>query len=237
MFIPQTEWNTILKSLFENDQFNLIQDKLDEDEKYFNIYPPKDLIFNAFSYFNPIDTRVVIIGQDPYHQQGQGNGLAFSVNDDIKHPPSLKNIFKEIYNDLGVSGIDNSDIKTRSGNLEYLAKQGVLLLNTTLTVRESKPNSHLKIWMGFVVEILKNLLEIKTENIVFMVWGGNAQRVIDKLVKSGINMENNKIIRCNHPSPLSANRGGWFGTNPFSKCNEYLVSKDTDPIDWMGSLN
>ena len=135
------------------------------------------------------------------------------------------------------NGIDNSNINTRSGNLEYLAKQGVLLLNKTLTVRGSKPNSHIKIWSGFVVEVLKSLLTQKTENIVFMVWGGNAQSVIDKLVKSGTDMNSHKIIRCNHPSPLSANRGGWFGTKPFSKCNEYLTSKDIPTIDWVGSLN
>lgn len=228
-------WDKIIQT--NANSLETMSKQLIDDTEYFKIYPPKELIFNSFKYFSPIDTRVIIIGQDPYHQPGQGNGLAFSVNDGIKHPPSLKNIFKEIYSDLGESGIEDCDINTRSGNLEYLAKQGVLLLNTTLTVRDSKPNSHVKIWAGFVCEVLKSLLSQKTENIVFMVWGGNAQSVIDKLVKQGVNMDSHKIIKCNHPSPLSANRGGWFGTKPFSKCNEYLDSKDIGTIDWMGSLN
>ena len=228
----ETTWNSIIEDLFSKEQFSTIKTQLKADEEHFKIYPPENMRFNAFNYFNPIKTRVVVIGQDPYHQEGQGNGLAFSVNDGVKHPPSLKNIFKEIYSDLQA---DTKDIITCSGNLEYLAKQGVLLLNTTLSVRDSKPNSHVKIWSGFIVAVLNELLKLKNKGIVFMVWGGNAQSVIDKLKKSNENcFDNHTIIKCNHPSPLSANRGGWFNTKPFSRCNEYLSGVGEESIDWLG---
>ena len=227
----ETTWNNIIDKVFSKEEFSSIKPQIKADREHFKVYPPEEMVFNSFNYFNPSGTRVVIIGQDPYHQPGQGNGLAFSVNDGVKHPPSLKNIFKEIYCDIEA---DTKDILTRSGNLEYLAKQGVLLLNTTLTVRDSKPNSHLKIWSGFIVSILNELLKIKKEGIVFMVWGGNAQSVIDKLKKNKIDcLDNHMIIKCNHPSPLSANRGGWFNTKPFSKCNEYLTGVGCDPINWL----
>ena len=171
-----TDWKEIITKILNYEKLGSIEEKLSEEYQNFEglseIYPKKELIFNAFNYFNFKDLKVVIIGQDPYHQPNQANGLCFSVNDNIKIPPSLKNIFKEIYSNYNLE-LPN----LTNGNLEYLAKQGVLLLNNTLTVRQSSPNSHLQIWKGFSDEIINYILQ-NNENIVFLLWGNNAKKIL-----------------------------------------------------------
>lgn len=183
-------------------------------------FPPKDFVFNALKLCNPKDVKVVILGQDPYHGFGQANGLAFSVYDGVKWPPSLTNIFKEVATDLDVA-------LPLSGNLERWAAQGVLLLNNTLTVEEKLPNSHAKLgWSNFTDAIIKTLSD-QNEDIVFMLWGGFAQKKA-KLIDAN----KHKILLSGHPSPLSANRGFWFGNKHFSKANAFLKSKNKAIIAW-----
>ena len=183
-------------------------------------FPPKDFVFNALKLCNPKDVKVVILGQDPYHGFGQANGLAFSVYDGVKWPPSLTNIFKEVATDLDVA-------LPLSGNLERWAAQGVLLLNNTLTVEEKLPNSHAKLgWSNFTDAIIKTLSD-QNEDIVFMLWGGFAQKKA-KLIDAN----KHTILLSGHPSPLSANRGFWFGNKHFSKANAFLKSKNKAIIAW-----
>lgn len=221
-----TDWKEIITDILKSEKYNEIEKNLIEEYENFEglaeIYPKKELIFNAFNYFNFEELKVVIIGQDPYHQPNQANGLCFSVNENIKIPPSLKNIFKEIY--------DNYDLEytnLTNGNLEYLAQQGILLLNNTLTVRQSTPNSHLKIWKGFSYEIIKYILE-NHNNIVFLLWGNNAKKILKNK-----DIKNHYILEANHPSPLSANKGGWFGNKNFIKTNEILSKNNKKEINWI----
>jgi len=222
----KTDWKEIITDILKSDKFNEIEKNLLEEYENFEglaeIYPKKELIFNAFNYFNFEDLKVVIIGQDPYHQPNQANGLCFSVNENIKIPPSLKNIFKEIYDNYN---LELPNLKT--GNLEYLAQQGILLLNNTLTVRQSTPNSHLKIWKGFSDEIIKYILE-NHNNIVFLLWGNNAKKILKNK-----DIKNHYILEANHPSPLSANKGGWFGNKHFIKTNEILSKNNKKEINWI----
>ena len=181
-------------------------------------FPPKDQIFRALELTSFNDIKVVILGQDPYHNDFQANGLCFSVSDTVKTPPSLKNIFKELEDDLGI-------IKT-SNELEDWAKQGVLLLNSTLTVKAHEPNSHKDLgWEIFTDLIIKEISD-KKENVVFVLWGAFAQKKI-----SSIDETKHLIITSAHPSPFSVYRG-FFGSRPFSKINEYLRSKDISEINW-----
>ena len=183
-----------------------------------NLYPPLPLIFNAFNHFNFNDLKVVIIGQDPYHQKNQATGLAFSVNNSVnKVPPSLRNIIKEINNDLGID--------RKKFDLIDWAKQGVLLLNSSLTVVDSKPNTHQKQWEYFTDLIISKINE-KNKNIIFMLWGNYA-----KSKKKIIDTTKHFVLESVHPSPLSASRG-WFGSKQFSKCNQKLVEIGSIPIDW-----
>lgn len=184
------------------------------------IYPNSADIYNAFKKTSYDDVKVVILGQDPYHEKNQANGLAFSVNNGIKMPPSLKNIFKELQDDIGGKLRTNTD-------LTDWAEQGVFLLNSSLTVIEGKPNSMADIWNTFTDSIIK-LLNSKEKPIVFVLWGKNAR---DK--KKLIDTNKHFIIESAHPSPLSAYRG-FFGSKPFSKVNEYLISTGQVPIDWVG---
>lgn len=219
-----SNWKPILQKIL-ND-FPTLEKDLEKEEELFEglaeIYPPKQLIFNAFNHFNIEDLKVVIIGQDPYHQPNQANGLAFSVQDGIKIPPSLINIFKEICTNLEIPYN-----KPNSGNLTYLAKQGVLLLNNTFTVRQSKPNSHLKLWKGFSDRIIDYILE-NNKDIIFMLWGGNAKKIIEKK-----DMSQQYVFKSNHPSPLSANRGGWFNLNMFNDVNVKLRELEKEEIKWL----
>lgn len=184
------------------------------------IYPNSADIYNAFMKTSYDDVKVVILGQDPYHEEGQANGLAFSVNNGVKIPPSLKNIFKELQDDIG------GELRTNTDLTDW-AKQGVFLLNSSLTVIEGRPNSMADIWNTFTDSIIK-LLNNKEKPIVFVLWGKNAR---DK--KKLIDTNKHFIIESAHPSPLSAYRG-FFGSKPFSKVNEYLISTGQVPIDWVG---
>ena len=183
-------------------------------------YPPSDLIFSAFNHCSLDNVKVVIIGQDPYHGPNQANGLCFSVDSKLKHPPSLINIFKEISNNL------NYEIR-KNGNLLDWSKQGVLLLNSVLTVENGFPGSHSgKGWEIFTDYILK-LISTNKKNVVFMLWGGFAKKKENLITK-----KNNLILKTGHPSPLSANRGHWFGNKHFIKCNDYLIKNGFKPIKW-----
>ncbi len=216
----ESSWKKALKEEFEKPYFAEISAHLKaEKASGRTIYPPGKLIFNAFEKtpFNKV--KVVLLGQDPYHNPGQAHGLSFSVPDGVVMPPSLVNIFKEIKNDLGIP-------LPSSGNLEYWAEQGVLLLNAILTVRKNEPSSHSKIgWMRFTDAVIQKLSDEK-EGLVFMLWGKFAQ---DKQVL--IDEGKHHILKAAHPSPFSADKG-FFGCKHFSKTNHFLQKEKKDPIDW-----
>ena len=213
-------WKKVLNAEFEKDYFkNLIQYVKKEYTEY-KCFPPGSEIFAAFDHSTFDNTRVVILGQDPYHGVGQANGLCFSVRDNIQIPPSLINIFKEIETDLNKPAPSN-------GNLERWADQGVLLLNATLSVRAHQAGSHQnKGWEVFTDEVIR-LISQEKDNVVFMLWGGYAKKK-SKLIDSSKHL----ILTSGHPSPLSANRGYWFGNKHFSKANDYLQGKGKNPINW-----
>jgi len=213
-------WLNALSQEFEEPYFTELIRFVKKDYTEHTCYPKGKDIFAAFDH-SPFDkTKVVIIGQDPYHGPNQANGLCFSVKDGIPHPPSLRNIFKEIEKDLGKP-------YPESGNLERWADQGVLLINATLTVRAHEPGSHQKKgWETFTDAVIKKLSDEK-KGIVFLLWGGFAKKKA-KL----INQKKHHILTSGHPSPLSANRGYWFGNRHFSKTNDILNSKSLKPIDW-----
>jgi uracil-DNA glycosylase len=213
-------WKTHLQPEFNKAYFTDLVGFVKQEYATYKVYPPGRQIFNAFDHCSFDDVRVVILGQDPYHGPNQANGLCFSVNDGITSPPSLVNIFKEIRDDLG------SPIPA-SGNLERWAKQGVLLLNSTLTVRAGEAGSHQKRgWETFTDTVIKVISENK-ENVVFLLWGKYAQ---DK--GAVIDGSKHLILKAKHPSPMSANYGGWFGNRHFSQTNNYLISKGLSPIEW-----
>lgn len=216
----KNNWHDIIKNEFKKDYFLELNDFLISEYQTQKIYPEYQDIFNALTFTSYDNVKVVILGQDPYHGQGQAHGLSFSVNPGIPIPPSLKNIYKELHNDLNCYIPNN-------GYLKKWTKQGVLLLNTVLTVRENMANSHKnKGWEQFTDKIIK-LLNQRQDPVVFILWGNNAQSKI-KL----INKTRHFIIKSAHPSPLSANRG-FFCSKPFSKTNEYLLSIGKTPIDWQ----
>lgn len=213
-------WKPYLESEFSKPYFKDLTDFVKDEYAKHDCFPPDHQIFNAFEHCHFNDVKVVIIGQDPYHDVGQANGLCFSVNDGIKHPPSLKNIFKEIETDLGIA-------YPTSGNLLRWASQGVLLLNATLTVRAHEAGSHQsKGWEMFTDTIIK-MLSNEKENIVFMLWGGYAKKKTKLIDKS-----KHHILESGHPSPLSANRGFWFGNRHFSKTNYLLEQALQTPVHW-----
>jgi uracil-DNA glycosylase len=213
-------WKQQLQSEFEEPYFQSLAAFVKNEYEQFTCYPKGPDVFAAFDYCPFDETKVVIIGQDPYHGAGQANGLCFSVQDGISHPPSLMNIFKEIRTDL-------KKPYPKSGNLERWAEQGVLLLNATLTVREHEPGSHQKKgWESFTDAAIKKLSE-KKENIVFLLWGGFAKKKA-KLIDS----QKHRILTSGHPSPLSANRGFWFGNQHFSTCNKILLETGNKSIEW-----
>ena len=213
-------WTSFLQTELAKPYITNLMEAVENSYQNSVCFPPKDFIFNALKLCNPIDVKVVILGQDPYHGFGQANGLAFSVYDGVKWPPSLINIFKEVATDLDVA-------LPLSGNLERWAAQGVLLLNNTLTVEEKRPISHAKLgWSNFTDAIIKTLSD-QNEDIVFMLWGGFAQKKA-KLIDAN----KHKILLSGHPSPLSANRGFWFGNKHFSNANAFLKSKNKAIIAW-----
>ena len=213
------DWDALLKEEFEKDYYLSLREFLKAEYFSKKIYPPMNDIFNALKYTSYEDARVVILGQDPYHGEGQAHGLCFSVKDGVPFPPSLKNIFKEIKESLGI------DIP-KSGELVGWAKQGVLLLNTTLTVREGAPQSHKGRGWEILTDRIIELMNEKERPVVFMLWGGNA-----RAKKSLITNKHHLVLECAHPSPLSA-YAGFFGSNHFAKANEYLESRNERPIDW-----
>ena len=212
-------WDHILKNEFEKEYYKNMMNFLDRGYKDRTIYPDKDEIFKALELSDFYDTKVVILGQDPYYNYGQAEGLSFSVKSGVSLPPSLKNIYKELKNDLGIEISNN-------GSLISWARQGVLLLNASLTVEDKKPNSHKDIgWQIFTDEIISTLNSRK-EPLVFILWG-NFARSKKKL----INNPSHLILESSHPSPLSARRG-FFGSKPFSRTNDFLKSHNIKEIDW-----
>ncbi len=212
-------WNEVLIDEFKSDYFTELKAFLVEEKKEHTVYPPESQIFSAFTLTPFNEVKVVILGQDPYHGTGQAHGLCFSVPEGIKQPPSLKNILKEIHNDLNLA------IPT-SGNLENWAKQGVLLLNATLTVRANMAGSHQKKgWEKFTDKVIQELSD-KREGLVFLLWGNYAQAKANL-----INPNKHYILKSVHPSPLSAHRG-FMGCSHFSKTNEILKNNGLEEIEW-----
>ena len=215
----EASWKELLKDEFDKPYFAELTKFVKTEYQHNTVYPPPRFLFNALDSL-PVDkVKVVVLGQDPYHGPGQAHGLSFSVPDGIALPPSLQNIYKEIEADLGKK-------RSNSGNLERWTKQGVLLLNATLTVRAHMAGSHQnKGWEQFTDAIIHKLAE-KKDHLVFILWGNYAQR-------KGAFIDNNKhlVLKAPHPSPLSA-FNGFFGSKPFSRTNDYLIAHGETPIDW-----
>ena len=213
-------WKQQLQGEFDKPYFKKLASFVKDEYSRYECFPPGNQIFNAFEHCHFNVVKVVIIGQDPYHDVGQAHGLCFSVNDGVKLPPSLINIYKEIEQDIGVP-------YPKSGNLIRWADQGVLLLNATLTVRAHQAGSHQKMgWETFTDAVIK-IINDKKKGVVFMLWGGYAKQKI-KLIDTNKHM----VLQSGHPSPLSANRGLWFGNKHFSKANYLLEQAHETPIQW-----
>ncbi len=213
------EWQKMLHNETTSHYFRNLMNFIESEYSLGEVFPPKDKIFNAFSFFNPADVKVVILGQDPYHDVNQAHGLCFSVNDGIKIPPSLVNIYKEIEADMGIK-------PPQSGNLERWAKQGVLLLNATLTVRAHQAGSHQKKgWETFTDAVIQQLAA-NHHNIVFMLWGSYAQKKSEFIDSS-----KHLVLTSAHPSPLSAYRG-FLGNRHFSTANNYLAQHGKAVVQW-----
>jgi uracil-DNA glycosylase len=216
----ESGWEKVLSPEFSKPYFTDLVEFVKTEYRQHTCYPKGKNIFAAFDTCPFSKLKVVIIGQDPYHGPGQANGLCFSVHDGIPHPPSLINIFKELETDI-------SKPYPQSGDLSYWAKQGVLLINATLTVRAHQAGSHQrKGWEPFTDAVIKTISEEK-EGVVFLLWGGFAKSK-SKLIDAGKHL----ILTSGHPSPLSANRGYWFGNKHFSKTNNYFLQKGEKPIEW-----
>lgn len=216
----EKSWKKVLKNEFEKDYFlHLVAFLKAERATNKIIYPPGSLIFNAFEKTPFEKVKVVILGQDPYHNPGQANGLSFSVQDGVQLPPSLLNIFKELKSDLGIE-------ISKNGNLEKWAEQGVLLLNASLTVRKNEPGSHGRAgWLTFTDHVIEKISSEK-EGIVFLLWGNFAQAKQELIDET-----KHFVLRAAHPSPLSAARG-FFGCKHFSKTNDILMKEGQEPVDW-----
>ncbi|MDE7330486.1 MAG: uracil-DNA glycosylase [Clostridia bacterium] len=212
-------WDELLAPLFADERYLKIREFLKQEYSAHVVYPDMHDLYNCFRY-TPFDNiKAVILGQDPYHEPNQAHGLCFSVKAGVKLPPSLVNIYKEIESDLGIK-------EPNCGDLTKWANEGILLLNTTLTVREHLANSHANCgWAWFTDSVIK-LISDNAENVVFILWGGNARSKAPLIDKS-----KHLIVQSAHPSPLSA-YNGFFGSKPFSKTNEYLISHGKKPIDW-----
>ncbi len=214
-------WNEFFKEIQSEDFCESLNKFLNKEYAEYTCYPPRELLFNAFR-LTPLDkVRVVIVGQDPYHEPGQAMGLSFSVPKGIRVPPSLVNIYKEIAQEY------DCQMNYSSGDLTYLAKQGVLLLNSILSVRAHQPLSHnneeYKKFLASVLEVLDH----QKQPIVFLLWGGPARKL-----KGYLHNPSHLILECIHPSPLAANHGGWFGNNHFKLANKYLEDNGAEPIKW-----
>jgi len=214
------EWDQILEDVFSTKEYIELEKFLEAEYASKVIYPKKENIFNSLKLTPYSECRVVIIGQDPYHEPNQAHGLSFSVLDGIKLPPSLKNIYKEIENDLGIK-------MSGSGNLSKWASQGVLLLNNVLTVREHEANSHKKRGWEYITDSIVEKLNKKEEPVIFIFWGNNA-----KSKETLVTNPNHIVLKASHPSPLSA-YNGFFGCRHFSKINQILIELGLKPIDWQ----
>lgn len=217
-------WNEFFKNI-QNEPFSeKLHSFLDVEYSEHECYPPRELLFNAFRLTPLKNVKVVIIGQDPYHEPGQAMGLSFSVPKGIKVPPSLVNIYKEIQLEYG------EKMDMTSGDLTYLAKQGVLCLNTILSVRAHQAMSHnIPEYQMFLKGVLE-VLDKQTHPIVFMLWGGPAKKL-----KAYLHNPTHLILECIHPSPLAANHGGWFGNDHFKTANDFLIKNRLKPINWINS--
>lgn len=213
------DWDEVLKGEFEKDYYLSLREFLKAEYFTKKIYPPMNDIFNALKYTSYEDTKAVILGQDPYHGAGQAHGLCFSVREGVLPPPSLKNIFKELHDDLGIN-------EPKTGELVGWAREGVLLLNTTLTVREATPQSHKGRGWETLTDRIITLLNQKSTPVVFLLWGGNARSK-----KQLITSSHHLVLECAHPSPLSA-YAGFFGCRHFSRANAFLESHGQTPINW-----
>lgn len=213
------DWHNILKEEMEKQYFEQLAVFVHNEYATQRVFPPADMVFNAFDKCSFEDVKVVIVGQDPYHGEGQANGLCFSVNEGVAFPPSLRNIFKELEADLGIS-------IPVSGNLERWSNQGILMLNATLTVRADAAGSHQgKGWEQFTDAVISSIADLK-DNIVFVLWGNYA------IAKGkNINRERHCVLTSAHPSPLAAHRGFW-GNKHFSAANNYLIKHGKEPINW-----
>ena len=220
MFIKNTSWQTQLAPEFQKSYFVALMQQVEQEYATTTCFPPKELIFSAFEQFNFQDTKVVIIGQDPYHGVGEANGLCFSVNDGVKIPPSLKNIYTEINAEY------DRILFPTSGNLERWAKQGILLLNAGLTVRKDVANSHKHLQWSVFTDAVIDLITAQSEHIVFLLWGSFAQ-------KKGKRIDRNKhlVLESGHPSFAHSHKK-WFGNNHFKMTNDYLNQQGKDVIEW-----
>lgn len=218
-------WQTILSDEIRSSYYQDLMKAVDEEYQNHICFPPKELIFAAFDHCSFDDLKVVIIGQDPYHGINEANGLSFSVNDNIRIPPSLRNIFRELNDDFGTVFLPTS------GNLQHWAKQGVLLLNASLSVRMDSPNSHKHLkWNTFTDAVIQKISDEK-EQVVFLLWGSFAQKKGSKIDRT-----KHLVLESGHPSPMSANQGKWFGNKHFSKTNLYLEEKGKIPIEWNSNM-
>jgi uracil-DNA glycosylase len=219
--IKTNSWADFFETEKNKPYFEDLMNAVTEEYLNYTCFPPKDLIFNAFNCCDFKNLKVVIIGQDPYHGDVEANGLCFSVNDGIKIPPSLKNIFTEINTEY------DRIFSPTSGNLEPWAKQGILLLNSSLTVRKDLPNSHKHLKWNLFTDAVIEYISYNSEHVVFLLWGSFANKKGSK-----INRGKHLVLESGHPSPLSANRGFWFGNNHFKLTNEYLKSNGFSEIEW-----
>ena len=213
------DWDEVLAPLFLDERYLKIREFLKKEYAEHTVYPDMYDLYNCFRYTSFASCRVVLLGQDPYHEPGQAHGLCFSVKEGVKNPPSLENIFKELHDDIGMQ-------KPKNGTLTKWAKEGVLLLNTSLTVREHLANSHSKCGWSWFTDSVIQIISEKKEHVVFILWGGNARSK-----KPLIDKRKHLILECAHPSPLSA-YNGFFGCRHFSKTNAYLTANGLAPIDW-----
>lgn len=213
------DWDNKLSVIWKSEEFKKFMDIINHEYDTKTIYPPKEDIFAALKNTPFKDVKVVIVGQDPYHGEGEAMGLSFSVHDGIKLPPSLKNIYQELKDDLGYEPV-------KSGDLTKWTKEGVLLLNATLTVVKDTPNSHSKLGWGLFTDYIIKVLNEKEEPVVFILWGNFARSK-----KEFITNKKHLVIESAHPSPFSA-RNGFFGSRPFSKTNEFLKKNNIKEIDW-----
>ena len=221
--MPATDWNPLLRDSFDEPYWRELQAFVAEERRAHTVYPPHDEVFSAIHLTSYADTRVLILGQDPYHGPQQAHGLAFSVRRGVRVPPSLRNIHTELHDDLGLEIPDH-------GDLEAWARQGVLLLNTSLTVRAGQAGSHAgKGWEVFTDRVI-DVVAAKPEHVVFVLWGNHARRKKERI--EAVDREvPHTIVESPHPSPFSANNG-FFGSRPFSRVNEALVAHGQEPIDW-----